>query len=469
MLDFVGSYLIDRMNSFFHERLQHDPATQPISFVGGQFFGRVAKFPTNPDPIALDAVEGLEGFTLVEKVKHGATRFALRRANGTVLKPMDKARLVQVKIQGKQETFNVAHLLASSILHDDVTDNEFGILIGEDGLFIESAADRAALCLDLERKCNDLPRVDLTLVPRPNSSHIDVTGRGYYVERGVVYKKNGDPIHVTETGKIYLAGKNGKREGVGLGWILFAAYPAFYDYRHGLHTQMDHINGNSRDNHAWNFRPMTRHQNAAVCHQTGSRSERPSYTSSHETFKRGEGNQLTPENIAGWKAAGSLKRYMATSYWMHSDGAVLRQTRIGSFVFAPLRVQRYRYTYVSGVGKVHVMMMKAFGVYVDGLVVMHLDDDKQNNRLANLQMGTSQGNAAGKKPVTIHIQREDGTVTNTYESEREAARRTGITHQTIRENRERQRPGSSSVFTTTRTGITFKATTPFPSETDSGP
>ena len=427
----------------------------------------MAKYPTNPDPIALDAVEGLEGFTLVEKVKHGATRFALRRANGTVLTPMHQVRLVQVTIRGKNETFNVANLLASSSLHDDVTDNEFGILIGEDGLFIESVADRAALCLDLERKCNDLPRVDLGLVPRPNSSHIDVTGKGYYVERGIVYKKNGDPIYVTETGKIYLTGKTGKTEKAGLGWILFGAYPTFYDYRHGLHTQMDHINGNWKDNHAWNFRPMTRHQNAAVSHRTGSRSERPSYDSSHETFKRDAENDLTPENIAGWKAAGSLKRYMNTSYWMHSDGAVLRQTRTGSFVFAPLKVGRYGYTYVSGVGTVHVMMMKAFGMYVDGLVIMHLDDDKQNNQLVNLQMGTSRANATGKKPVTVSIQREDGTVSaNTYESESDAARLTGIAQPTI--NRKRQRPGSSSVFTTTRTGITF-ATDPSPSETDSGP
>ena len=173
---------------------------------------------------------------------------------------------------------------------------------------------------------------------------------------------------------------------------------------------MDHINGNSTDNEAWNFRPMTVLQNAAVRHRTGSRSERPAYDSSHETFKRGEGDRVTPENIAKWIADGRLKRYMATPYWLHSDGAVLRQTRSGSFVFPKLTVGRCKYTYISGVGKVHVMMMKAFGRYVDGLVIMHLDNYKQNNRLANLQMGTSRDNATGKKPVVIHIRREDGTV-----------------------------------------------------------
>ena len=277
------------MNSaFIHEQLQYNTADNPVSIAGK----RVAEYPRTLENIALDAVEELDGFTLVPSVKNGVPRFALRRPNGTVLTPEDTARQVQVKIRGKKKCFNVANLLASSILHEDVTDNEFGILICEDGLIVESAADRAALCADRKRACLDLPRVDLGLVARPNSNDIDVRGKGYYVKRGVVYKKNGHPIRVSGTGLINLTGKTGKREGVGVGWILFAAYPAFYNYKHGLHTQMDHINGISTDNEAWNFRPMTVLQNAAVCHCTGSRSERPACDSSHETFKRGEGNHV---------------------------------------------------------------------------------------------------------------------------------------------------------------------------------
>jgi len=447
------------MKSEFHEQLQYTTADNPVSIAGK----RVAEYPRSLENIALDAVEELDGFTLVPWVKNGATRFALRRPDGTVLTPEDQARRVRVSIQGKMKRFNVANLLATSILHDDVTDNEFGILICEDGLIVESAADRAALCADRKRACLDLPRVDLGLVARPNSNDIDVRGKGYYVERGVVYTRTGRPVHVSKRGEIKLTGKTGKGEGVGVGWILFAAYPAFYNYKPGLHTQMDHINGISTDNEAWNFRPMTVLQNAAVSHQTGSRSERPAYDSSHETFKRDEGNRVTRENVAKWVADGRLKRYMKTSYWLHSDGAVLRQTRTGSFVFAPLRVGRHKYTYISGVGNVHVMMMKAFGKYVDGLVIMHLDNYKQNNRLDNLQMGTSRDNATGKKPVTIHTRREDGTEDmTTYESDSDAARLTGIAKSTIHDNRGQQRPGSPRVFTTTQSGIRFAATTPFP-------
>ena len=52
--------------------------------------------------------------------------------------------------------------------------------------------------LKLER--NALPRVESDYIHRPDSSVIDVRGKGYYVERGVVYKKNGTPIQRLEDG-----------------------------------------------------------------------------------------------------------------------------------------------------------------------------------------------------------------------------------------------------------------------------
>jgi hypothetical protein len=446
------------MNTFFHDRLQFDPAENPISFPGGTRFATFARYPTNRDPIPLDAVDGLQGMTLVETTKDGVNRFALRRENdGTVLTPMDEPRRVQVSIGGEKKYFNAANLVGSSIIRKDVTGNEYGILWGEHGLYIESADDREALCDDLKRKCSNLERKDLTLVPRPNSDDIDVRGKGYYVEGGTVYHSKGTPMRVSERGTIKLTGTDGTRKKVGLGWILFGAYPEFYGYVSGLHTEMDHINGNSKDNKAWNFRPMTALQNKAVCHRTGSRWERPSDDSSHETFKRDKGNDVTAEHVEEWIQAGALKRYMNTSYWMHSDGAVLRRTPRGGFVFASLRVHRCKYTYV-GRWKVHIMMMKAFGEHVDGKVVMHLDGDRQNNRLTNLCMGTSKENAEGKIPVTIHIRHDDGTVVEEmYESVCEAARITGIARKTIHGNRKRQRPDSPLEYSKTRDGITFAA------------
>ena len=452
------------MNFFFCEHLQHTPATQPIcSHVGGQ----AMPFPIHFEEFPLDVVDGLGGYKLATTTKNGANRFALRNPAGRILTPMDQDRRVRAQIDGVQKHFNVSNLLASYVINRDVTDNEYGILLTADGMWVESAADRTTLCTELKPKCDDLPRVELDYIPRPNASDIDVRGKGYYVERGVVYKKDGTPIHVSKTGIIQLTGAMGKREGVGLGWVLFAAYPDFYGYEHGMHTQMDHINGISTDNEAWNFRPMTIHQNAAVSHHTGSRSRRPSPKSSHERFKR-KHPELTPRMISNWQRNGSLMRYAETSYWLHEDGAVLLR-RPSKFVYAEPRVDRNEYTFVGNtVVSVHVMMMRAFGKYVNGLVVMHLDNDKENNSLSNLQMGTSEANADGNA-VQIHIRHADGTVTvaGTYRSEREAARRVGISNQIISWNRGQQRPDSQLKFTTTKGGIKFAATDPPQSETSS--
>jgi hypothetical protein len=447
--------------SLFCEHLQHTSATQLCPHVGGQF----EPFPVHFEEFPMDVADGLKGYKLATTTKNGVNRFALRTPAGRILKPMGDARVVRAWIEGALKCYNVSNLLASYVLNKDVTDNEYGILLTDTGMWIESAADRTTLCTELKPKCNALPRVELDYIPRPNSSDIDVRGKGYYVERGIVYKKNGAPIYVKKTGKIYLTGAMGKREIVGLGWILFAAYPDFYGYKHGIHTQMDHINGISTDNEAWNFRPMTVHQNAAVRHRTGFRSRRPSPNSSHERFKRKYPEEkLTPRMISNWQKNESLRRYAETSYWLHKDGAVLLRQSSG-FVYAALTVNRYDYTVTGDSGNVHVMMMCAFRKYVEGLVVMHLDDDKENNALSNLQMGTSEENGVGNA-VQIHIQHADGTVTvaGTYRSEMEASRRVGIHRRTINRNRKRQRSDSQLEFSTSH-GIKFAATDPPPSET----
>jgi hypothetical protein len=455
----------NKMNtSLFCEHLQHTSATQLCPHVGGQF----EPFPIHFEEFPMDVADGLKGYKLAKTTRNGVNRFALRTPAGRILKPMNEDRRVCAWTDGAMKYFNVSNLLASYVLNRDLTDNEYGILLTADGMWIESAADRTTLCTELKPKCNALPRAELDCIQRPNASDIDVRGKGYYVERGIVYKKNGTPIHVSKTGYIDLTSAMGKREKVGLGWVLFAAYPDFYGYKHGMHTQMDHINGISTDNEAWNFRPMTVHQNAAVSHRTGFRSRRPSPKSSHERFKsKYPEEKLTPRMISNWQKNKSLRRYAETSYWLHEDGAVLLR-RPSGFVYAKPRVDRNDYTFLSNISdRVHVMMMRAFDKYRNGLVVMHMDNYKENNALSNLKMGTSEANADGKKAVQITIQHADGTeVATTYRSECEAARRVGISQTTVHQNRKRQRPGSQLDFSTSH-GIKFAATDPPPSETSS--
>ena len=210
----------NKMNNslLFCEHLQHTPATQPIcSHVGGQF----APFPIHFEEFPMDVVDGLKGYKLATTTKNGVNRFALRTPAGRILTPMDQDRVVQARIEGVKKYFNVSNLLASYVLNKDVTDNEYGILPTADGMWVESAADRTTLCTELKLKRNDLPRVELDYIPRPDSSDIDVRGKGYYVERGVVYKKNGTPIHVSKTGHINLTGAMGKTGNcrIGLGFV----------------------------------------------------------------------------------------------------------------------------------------------------------------------------------------------------------------------------------------------------------
>jgi hypothetical protein len=106
------------------------------------------------------------------------------------------------------------------------------------------------------------------------------------------------------------------------------------------------------------------------------------------------------------------------------------------------------------------MVAIAFGVFDEerhkGLVVMHKNDDKQDNRLANLRIGTQSDNAPKNSPLTINIVGKDP---QTFRSEREAARETGIPVTTIHQNRKRNRGADDPQPTTTRgpSPITFTA------------
>jgi hypothetical protein len=115
-----------------------------------------------PDSFSLD-VPGLLGYTLVPGHHNGVERFVLKTPGGGILIPSKHDRRVHAWINGKMKNFNVTTLLASSILDDDVTDNQYGALIDQAGIWIESATDRLALMERLREKCPTLPQVELTL------------------------------------------------------------------------------------------------------------------------------------------------------------------------------------------------------------------------------------------------------------------------------------------------------------------
>jgi hypothetical protein len=404
-----------------------------------------------PDSFALDMVKGLKGYALVPGQRGNIDRFVLRTPKGHTLKPHPQSRKVHRRIDGKKKYFNVSNLLASSILNKDVTDNQYGVLVDEKGLWIESSEDRLRLRDEMRSKIASLPRVDLSVVTRPNSDDINVTGKGYFVDGGVVYFRGGKPLRVGKDGTVYMTGRNGKQFKVHIGRVLFAAYPAFYRFD-PAHMEIDHIDGDHTNNHPGNFRPVTSQQNAALAHRTGERVRRPGPTSSYEQFKRVFG-PLSPTTIDRMISTGALRRYKKTSFWVHSLGTVLRKRRNGTFIYADAIVRRGGYVQ-SGRIRHHIMVMIAFGKYVKGKVVMHLNNDKEDNRLANLRMGTSAQNAHNSKAVTVILPGQDP---RSFPSAREAARTIGVSQSTLRKNREQNTDRSGELIYSTSKGIEFAA------------
>lgn len=408
-----------------------------------------------PESFTLDMIPALKGYALVPGEYKGASRFILRSPTGKLLAPSPQPRKVQVGIAMKNEHFNVVKLLASSILGRDVTDNEFGALVTETGIWIESASDRVALTEELRPLCLALPRVDLTIISLPKSNVINVAGRGYYVEGGIMYQKNGNPMAIDpNTGRVFLTDTNGKNVKARIGRILFTAYPTFYGFDPAVHDEVDHINGEHTYNEACNLRPVTKQQNASLGHWTGSRTDRPGSGSSHEIFKQ-KHSTLTPALIDQFIDEDTLKQYKDTSYWVHRDGAVFRKMKSGSFTYATVYLSRNGYV-MSCQKYHHVMMMKTFGEHVEGKLIMHLDDNKQNNVLSNLRMGTSAENAWKTNQVTIHIPDKSP---QTFVSEHEAARCIRVLQRTICSNAKRNRDRSDDELIYSKSqGILFAAT-----------
>lgn len=130
------------------------------------------------------------------------------------------------------------------------------------------------------------------------------------------------------------------------------------------------------------------------------------------------------------------------------------------FEFAEATVNRHGYT-CCGLHQLHCMVAIAFGVFDEerhkGLVVMHKNDDKQDNRLENLRIGTYSDNAHKNSPLTIYIVGKDP---QTFRSVKEAARETGIHLSTIHRNMKRNREKPDDPQPTTTRGpspITFTA------------
>jgi len=322
-------------------------------------------------------------------------------------------------------------------------------------MWVESKQDRERLRDEREDLIEDLPQVELTTIHRPKSKPMDVTGQGYYVQGGKIYGKRG-VLAVGKNGRCRMHGTGPRgttRFDVHVGWVLFIAYPEFYGFDADVHKEVDHIDGDHENNAANNFRPVTHSQNCALRHQTGSRVERPGPDSSYEQCKRMFGTSLSKDTTDNMISDGYLKRYEKTRYWVHSFGTVFVRQRGGTFRYAAACVQRDGYVVSNGHLKHHLMVMKVFGDYIKGMVVMHGEDKKQDNRLENLSMGTAAENAQYCS-MAMTVQNPDGT-RQAFPSQVEAARVLDISVTALVTNRKRNRDSPELCYSETREGVRF--------------
>jgi hypothetical protein len=395
-----------------------------------------------------------KGYELVQKNHNGVWRFSVRTPYENTLTPHSQDRAIQCRVDGKKRYFNVMNLLASVLMGIDVTNNEYAILVVKGGMYVESKQDRERLRDEREDLIEDLPRVDLKIIHRPKSETMDVRGRGYYVKGGKIYDKDDKALAVDKRdGRCRMTGTGPRgttQFHVHVGWVLFIAYPEFYGFDADVHEEVDHIDGDYKNNAANNFRPVTTSQNCALSHRTGSRVERPGPASSYEKCKRMFGTSLSKEMTDRMIEAEELKRYEMTSYWVHRLGTVFVRQSDETFRYAAASVLRNGYV-VSGGHRHHLMVMKVFGNYIEGMVVMHWKDKKQDNRLENLSMGTRAENAQYCS-MAMTVQNLDGT-RQSFPSQAEAARVLGIDVSSLVKNGKRNRKSPELCYSETREGV----------------
>ena len=177
-----------------------------------------------------------------------------------------------------QKHWNVLQLIVSCVYTIDLTQDETRVLIFDGDLVVERNEDRQ--CLINNFVVNTPRREIVEFVSFKTKRHYDFRGCGYVIEDTpcgtiggtnggtngglVVYNKNGTRLSVGDDNKIFLmTGSTKEPAAVKLPqlavYVFRDLYPGTFDP--DKHTEVDHINGNHKDNRLCNLRPVTRLQN----------------------------------------------------------------------------------------------------------------------------------------------------------------------------------------------------------------
>jgi len=230
----------------------------------------------------------------------------------------------------------------------------------------------------------------------------------YSIRDGVIYGRNNRRLKVQANGRVLIISPDSKLLSIHVGRLAANAYPEIYKISDGRHV--DHINSDHNDNRLCNTRMLTYDQNqmvrdaskerTVICFQDSSQyhADASSYTVSSSEMERMVNN-------------GSVKVY--NSRWFHEQGVIWRKEN-DRFVLVQLSINRNGYL-VYGYQKknyqAHTEIMKAFGIDCpqDCDRINHIDRNKQNFAISNLEWTDRSGNCATRKACEITWQ--NGTIT----------------------------------------------------------
>jgi len=149
-----------------------------------------------------------------------------------------------------------------------------------------------------------------------------------------------------------------------------------------------------------------------------------------------------------------VRQYKNTNYYCINKGAfMLRDWRSGRFKYVAPLLGQHGYEEIGGI-RAHKMMMIAFDQYehTRGKHIMHLNDNRVDNSIKNLMMGTPVQNATIVHPIVVTL--PDGSETK-YDSICSAARGLGILPSMVQSNLKRQRDDIKFFSTNSKKNIKF--------------
>lgn len=320
--------------------------------------------------------------------------------NDTTLQP-ESFRRIKAKIGQKSCSCKTLLLIVRMMRLDLDIPSNAAIVFQDENLVVETPESRQKLIASIKTR---LEKIGPRKIPEICLNGSKIKGH-YRICEGHIYGKNDKRLKYQSNGRVCVACQDDSIVSIHIGRLAAYTYPEIYNTSDGRH--IDHINGDYNDNRLCNIRMVTNDQNQMVRDTT--KETRPKCFKNSSQHCTDIPCTVSKKEMEIMVNSGSVKVY--NSRWFHKDGVVWRQEK-NKFVHVQLTINRNGYL-VYGYKKknyqAHIEIMKAFGIECPPGCdrINHIDRNKQNFALCNLEWTDRSGNCATRKPCLITW--KDGT------------------------------------------------------------